>query len=99
MKELKFRGLAADADTRTRGSYAANRIMSGQCYEYSSFSDNDLLFTLWPLAPALFPMRPAYQTSKLQDRIAHQPYLVHYNWLIGVDGKRDSMKSDGFWFV
>jgi hypothetical protein len=54
--------------------------------------------SIWLLSPALFPTYPVLSSSEACMAMLERPYMVHYNWMKGVETKVDSMKLLCHWW-
>lgn len=77
-------------------------LASGQCIEYKrtipDINGVDRV-KVWVLNPALFPLRPIYEHSRMHQVALEPPYMVHYNWIHGVKPKETRMQENGHWYT
>lgn len=86
------------------GDHVVDTIISGRCIEYWSSSaawplGDGLQLSMVPFNPALFPNFPTYSSHRAHERIIERPFVVHYNWIVGVEAKVAAMKEKGQWYV
>lgn len=84
---------------RRRRDSDGNRDGGSAGGEPASSGGNSEVLRVWLLHPALFPLRPTAERSTATAAMLEPPYLVHYNWEVGIARKRAAMVAAGHWWL
>jgi Nucleotide-diphospho-sugar transferase len=76
----------------------AENIAAGNCTVFKSNS-GERSVSIWPLSQALFPNTVIYKKLRLHERNLEPPFIVHYNWIYGINPKVMEMRGTGHWYI
>lgn len=96
--EFYLREAGDGADFRARNAAMRDNMLSGRCSTWVH-RGSGWAFTMWPLNPLLFPLRPTEDLTRMYSSMLESPYLKHYNWMIGSGSKVADMVKSGDWLL
>jgi Nucleotide-diphospho-sugar transferase len=91
-------------DGQSDGEYATLMTYCNECLEYvkrtrtaEEGEGEKVEFSIYPLTPALFPNRPIYEEAEQHKKINVLPFMVHVNWIQGLEMKKRWMVENKRW--